>query len=113
MAAGGSLVHPLVPGLLFTPICPFSLSFRPILFPSNVQIVFKVPVDARCSVFVSVDGHTRFELNKGEGVEIKCSKYLSSYVVNSEINYKSSSWFNNVKSWMNWNSKVSKRFDSM
>jgi NAD+ kinase len=28
VAAGGSMVHPNVPAILFTPICPHSLSFR-------------------------------------------------------------------------------------
>jgi len=28
VAAGGSMVHPSVPAILFTPICPHSLSFR-------------------------------------------------------------------------------------
>lgn len=33
MSAGGSMVHPQVPAILFTPICPHSLSFRPLVFP--------------------------------------------------------------------------------
>ncbi len=28
VAAGGSMVHPSVPAILFTPICPHSLNFR-------------------------------------------------------------------------------------
>lgn len=28
VAAGGSMVHPNVPAILFTPVCPHSLSFR-------------------------------------------------------------------------------------
>lgn len=28
VAAGGSMVHPNTPAILFTPICPHSLSFR-------------------------------------------------------------------------------------
>ena len=28
VAAGGSMVHPNVPAILFTPICPHSLSFK-------------------------------------------------------------------------------------
>ena len=75
MAAGGSLVYRSIPGILFTPICPFSLSFRPVVFPENAEIVFRVSGEARSPVMVSVDGHTRFELGKGEGVEIKVSKY--------------------------------------
>jgi NAD+ kinase len=42
LAAGGSMVHPQVPGMLFTPICPHSLSFRPLIFPDHVQLVVQV-----------------------------------------------------------------------
>eukprot|EP00826_Nyctotherus_ovalis_P004345 TRINITY_DN10934_c0_g1_i11.p1 TRINITY_DN10934_c0_g1~~TRINITY_DN10934_c0_g1_i11.p1 ORF type:complete len:149 (-),score=11.74 TRINITY_DN10934_c0_g1_i11:82-528(-) len=112
MAAGGSLIHPAVSGLLFTPICPFSLSFRPLVFPEDAQLTFKVSLEARCSVFVSVDGHTRFEMQRGEGVDINVSKYLASYVVNSDP-HAVSSWYNSVKTLLNWNGKTMKRSDSM
>jgi len=112
MAAGGSLVHSSIPGILFTPICPFSLSFRPLIFPEDVVIVFKVNSEARAPVLVSVDGHTRFELNKKEGVEIKTSEYPVSYVVNSGGSAVSG-WFENVKALLNWNSKTIKRVDSL
>jgi len=35
LAAGGSMVHPQVPCILFTPVCPHSLSFRPLMFPDH------------------------------------------------------------------------------
>jgi NAD+ kinase len=37
LAAAGSMVHPGVPGILFTPICPHSLSFRPLVFPVRIR----------------------------------------------------------------------------
>eukprot|EP00957_Ditylum_brightwellii_P186875 14230762-Ditylum_brightwellii.AAC.1 len=36
MAAGGSVVHPAVPAILVTPICPHVLSFRPMVLPDHV-----------------------------------------------------------------------------
>ena len=38
MSAGASLVHPSVPGIVLTPICPHSLSFRPIVLPAGVEL---------------------------------------------------------------------------
>ena len=75
MAAGGSLVHYKVPAMLLTPVCPFSLSFRPLIFPEDVEIGFLIPEDARAIAVVSVDGHTRFELNRGERLKITVSKF--------------------------------------
>lgn len=34
-AAGASMVHPNVPAIMVTPICPHSLSFRPIVVPAG------------------------------------------------------------------------------
>jgi NAD+ kinase len=39
LAAAGSMVHPGVPGILFTPICPHSLSFRPLVFPVRRRVL--------------------------------------------------------------------------
>lgn len=37
-SAGGSMVHPSVPCIMVTPICPHSLSFRPIVVPAGVEL---------------------------------------------------------------------------
>ncbi|KAK7806367.1 hypothetical protein U0070_024714 [Myodes glareolus] len=37
-AAGPSMVHPNVPAIMATPICPHSLSFRPIVVPAGVDL---------------------------------------------------------------------------
>ncbi|KAI9078248.1 hypothetical protein K1719_039750 [Acacia pycnantha] len=38
LATGGSMVHPQVPGILFTPVCPHSLSFRPLILPEHEEV---------------------------------------------------------------------------
>ena len=38
LAAGASMVHPSVPSIIVTPICPHSLSFRSIVVPSGVEL---------------------------------------------------------------------------
>ena len=38
LAAGASMVHPSVPCIIVTPICPHSLSFRSIVVPSGVEL---------------------------------------------------------------------------
>lgn len=45
VAAGASMIHPSVPAIMVTPICPHSLSFRPIVVPAGVELkvsLFKV-----------------------------------------------------------------------
>lgn len=44
VAAGASMIHPSVPAIMVTPICPHSLSFRPIVVPAGVEL--KVGVES-------------------------------------------------------------------
>ncbi|KAL9051365.1 MAG: hypothetical protein Q9162_006067 [Coniocarpon cinnabarinum] len=57
LSSGGSIVHPLVPSLLLTPICPRSLSFRPLVLPANTPITLRLSEKNRGrQVDVSIDG---------------------------------------------------------
>jgi NAD kinase len=42
LSAGGTMCHPIVPAVCFTPICPHSLSCRPIMFPDSVTLRIQV-----------------------------------------------------------------------
>ncbi|KAF6823451.1 mitochondrial nadh kinase [Colletotrichum plurivorum] len=57
LSAGGSIIHPLVKSLLITPICPRSLSFRPLVLPLNTKVTLKVSSKNRDGELeVSIDG---------------------------------------------------------
>merc|ERR1712051_412998 len=43
VAAGASMIHPSVPAIMVTPICPHSLSFRPIVVPAGVELKVSWP----------------------------------------------------------------------
>lgn len=45
LAAGGPLVSTGVDGIIFTPICAHSLSFKPVIFPATSEITIKVGVE--------------------------------------------------------------------
>lgn len=75
VSAGGSMVHPNVPAILMTPICPHTLSFRPVVFPDSVEVELRVADDARCSAWVSFDGKERCELCSGDSVFIRMSQF--------------------------------------
>jgi len=54
MAAGGSMVHPTVPAIMITPICPHSLSCRPIILPDSAQIRCYIPTEVSDRVSASL-----------------------------------------------------------
>jgi len=60
LSSGGSIIHPLVNSLLMTPICPRSLSFRPLVLPANTPITLRLSEKNRGrELEVSIDGRRR------------------------------------------------------
>jgi len=71
LSSGGSIVHPLVSSLLITPICPRSLSFRPLVLPANSPVTLRLSEKNRAGeVEVSIDG-VRREKGLGQGMEVR------------------------------------------
>ncbi|GMM57767.1 NADH kinase [Maudiozyma humilis] len=75
LSAGGSIVSPLVPSILLTPICPRSLSFRPLILPHSSHIVIKVSskMNQRVTnnvVNLSVDGILQKDLHVGDEIHV-------------------------------------------
>jgi NADH kinase len=72
LSAGGSIIHPLVKSLLITPICPRSLSFRPLVLPLNTNVVLRLSEKNRGrELEVSVDGKRRVGATIGMEVRLK------------------------------------------
>jgi len=70
LSSGGSMVQPLIDCILFTPICPRSLSFRPLLLPAeNLEI--EVVLLADYPVVVSFDGITYVRMKAGDKLMVK------------------------------------------
>jgi NADH kinase len=71
LSSGGSIVHPLVPSICLTPICPRSLSFRPLVLPAQTPITLRLGKKNRGrEVEVSIDGNTITE-KLGTGMEVR------------------------------------------
>lgn len=75
LSAGGAIVHPAVPSMLLTPICPHTLSFRPVILPDSATLKVKVPKNSRASAWVAFDGRDRCELELGDELELWVSPY--------------------------------------
>lgn len=57
-------MHPEIPTLLITPICPHTLSFRPMLLPDSMELRIAVPYNSRSTAWASFDGRGRVELRR-------------------------------------------------
>lgn len=105
-AAGGSMVHPNVPCMLFTPICPHSLSFRPVILPDSAQLELKIPGDTRSNAWVSFDGKRRQQLSRGDSVKIYMSQHPLPTVNKSD---QTGDWFHSLIRCLNWNERLDQK----
>ncbi|KAK7385141.1 hypothetical protein VNO78_30853 [Psophocarpus tetragonolobus] len=105
-AAGGSMVHPNVPCILFTPICPHSLSFRPVILPDSARLELKIPEDARSNAWVSFDGKRRQQLSRGDSVRISMSQHPLPTVNKFD---QTGDWFRSLIRCLNWNERLDQK----
>ncbi|KAF7222209.1 NAD kinase b isoform X3 [Nothobranchius furzeri] len=99
-AAGASMIHPNVPAIMVTPICPHSLSFRPIVVPAGVELMIALSPDARNNVWVSFDGRRRQEIQHGDCIKITTSCYPVPSICCHDLVYD---WFESLAQCLHWN----------
>ena len=78
LAAGGPILHPYVETFVVTPICPHSLTHRPIIFPDNIKLSFKI-LNKKQRAFLTIDGQKGGELQFGDKIAVqraKCDHYI-------------------------------------
>jgi NAD+ kinase len=100
LSAGGSLVHPDIPAILLTPICPHTLSFRPMVLSDTMLLRVSIPRNSRATAYCSFDGKGRVELKQGDHVTIAASQYPFPTVVRS-----GTEWFDSVSRQLRWNTR--------
>ncbi|XP_014273674.1 NAD kinase isoform X4 [Halyomorpha halys] len=100
VAAGASMIHPSVPAIMVTPICPHSLSFRPIVVPAGVELKVMLNSGARNTAWVSFDGRNQQELKIGDSLTVTTSVYpVPSICAQDQI----SDWFDSLAECLHWN----------
>lgn len=71
LSGGGPVVHPAVDALLLAPICPHSLTNRPLLVNGGSQIEVISATRKAGHARLTLDGESRLELAPGDRVRIK------------------------------------------
>ena len=69
LAAGGPIIYPLVEAFVITPICPHTLTNRPLVIPDR----FKIEVDFHADdepVYLTIDGQVGIELHGSDRVAV-------------------------------------------
>lgn len=72
LSAGGPIVEPSLDAILLTPICPHTLTNRPIMVPGNRSIRIVLPEPVRDAT-LTIDGQIGVPLLNGDVIEVKRS----------------------------------------
>ncbi|MFQ5350103.1 MAG: NAD(+)/NADH kinase [Thermoanaerobaculia bacterium] len=73
LSAGGPVLEPQLPVLVLTPICPHTLSLRPVVVPDSsvIEVTLETP---REEVFLTLDGQEGVPLDQGDRVRVRRSQ---------------------------------------
>ncbi|KYG62125.1 NAD(+)/NADH kinase [Bdellovibrio bacteriovorus] len=86
LAAGGPLLDPESPVFVMTPVAPHSLTSRPLIFPDNKELSFKLDGKTQKAHFI-VDGQKMTELTPQDEVIVTKSCYDHMMVREPNHNY--------------------------
>jgi NAD+ kinase len=71
LAAGGPVVHPAVSALLLSPICPFTLTNRPLILPDSVRITLRLADKSADDIQLTFDGQASLEIDRRDEVVVE------------------------------------------
>jgi NAD+ kinase len=86
LSAGGPVIFPSMNAVVITPICPFTLSNRPIVVPDSAEIELLLKTDEE-EVALTLDGQVGFPLKVGDRVSIRKSRTTFNLIQPSNRNY--------------------------
>lgn len=87
LAAGGPIINPVsMEGIIITPLCPHSLSVRPIVVSSHE--VLQIEVVEECQeTMLTIDGQEACSVKAGEVITIKKSERVTKLVTGQDYNF--------------------------
>ncbi len=86
LSAGGPILYPTLNSIVLTPICPHTLTNRPIVLPDDVAIEIVLRSESE-DVFLTLDGQVGFSLKKNDTVEVKKSVFTTKLLMPCERDY--------------------------
>ncbi|HDJ24314.1 MAG: transposase [Candidatus Aminicenantes bacterium 4484_214] len=85
LAAGGPIIYPNLPAIVISPICPHTLSFRPMVISANSLV--EVQLLASEEVYLTIDGQRGQEMKSCDRVQVKCSEHELTLISSPKRNF--------------------------
>lgn len=87
LSAGGPIIHPLMSCIAITPICPHTLTNRPIVLSDESIISITVTSSFDEKVYLTLDGQVGFELREGDSIDVRKSLLTTALVMSRSRDY--------------------------
>ncbi len=85
LSAGGPIIQPYIPAIIIAPICPHTLSFRPMVIASSSTI--KIQLIAGEEVYLTLDGQRGDRMDIDDIIEVRTSSLEFTLVSSPKRNY--------------------------
>lgn len=86
LSAGGPILYPTIGSVVLIPICPHTLTNRPIVLPDNARIEIVLRSHAE-DVFLTIDGQVGFSLRQNDTVAVEKSPYKTRLLIPYERDF--------------------------
>lgn len=83
LAAGGPVLDSELSAIIINPICPFTMSIRPLVVGSEKEIRIEIPPQG-ASLSITADGHIGFDICENDVIIVKKSRHEALLVENPQ-----------------------------
>ncbi len=80
LSAGGPIIEPSLHAICLVPICPHSLTARPVLIPDSSKAEIRYLTSDNRDAFLTVDGGEPVKLSCNDRIVIKSSQYTADFI---------------------------------
>jgi NAD+ kinase len=99
LSAGGPIIYPSVGAIAIAPICPHTLTNRPLILPDTADIKLELKTHGQ-EVMIASDGQVTVQLQVGDVIEIKKSEKTFNTILAKGQNY-----FEILRSKLRWSGR--------
>ena len=96
LSAGGPIINPAVEGLILTPVCPHTLTHRPLIVPLNAEIDVTL-TSKDDGAMATLDGQVGVAMTQGDTVEIMAAEHRTRL-----IRFPESSYYDVLREKLKW-----------
>jgi len=87
LAAGGPVLHPEMEAMIINPVCPFTLSNRPLVVPADEAIEISIEEGRRTSAMLTIDGQETCPLLPGDRIRISGAERKAKIFVSDKLTF--------------------------